>query len=156
MSVSLPDADATARLASELAPRLTPGDTLLLSGEIGAGKTHFARSIIQSRLARSGRLEDVPSPTFTLVQVYSNCVGEIWHADLYRLNSPDEAAELGLEEAVGTAIVIIEWPDRLGDAVPEDALWVEFQYLDKGRVAHLSSNSVRWATVIAAEEGEIV
>jgi tRNA threonylcarbamoyladenosine biosynthesis protein TsaE len=95
----------------------------LLEGDIGAGKTFFARSVIQYLL---GRAEDVPSPTFTIVQNYSTKVGEIWHCDLYRLTSPDEAIELGLDEAFEKAICLIEWPDRLGDLTPKAALQLKF------------------------------
>ena len=83
--IELPTGAATTALAERLAPRLGPGDTLLLSGPIGAGKTHFARALIKARLRAAGRDEDVPSPTFTLVQTYDDGICEIWHADLYRL-----------------------------------------------------------------------
>ncbi|MEY3306217.1 MAG: hypothetical protein RLZZ413_255, partial [Pseudomonadota bacterium] len=99
--------DDTARLGRWLATCLRPGDTVLLQGPIGSGKSHLARSVIQSWL---GRLEDVPSPTFTLVQTYGDGDAEIWHADLYRLSHPDEVNELGLEDAFGRAICLIEWP----------------------------------------------
>ncbi|MBY6090502.1 tRNA (adenosine(37)-N6)-threonylcarbamoyltransferase complex ATPase subunit type 1 TsaE [Maritimibacter alkaliphilus] len=122
-SLDLPDPQATSDLAARLGARLQPGDVLLLEGPIGAGKTHFARSLIQSLLTE---LEDVPSPTFTLVQVYDTEKGEIWHADLYRLTGPDEAVELGLTEAFETAICLIEWPDRLGDLVPPGATHLTF------------------------------
>ena len=117
----------TARFAAALAPGLRAGDVLLLEGQIGGGKTHFARALIQARLAADGApVEDVPSPTFTLVQTYDGRGGEIWHADLYRLTSPDEVIELGLEEAFETAICLVEWPDRLGDLAPPDALTLQF------------------------------
>lgn len=119
----LPDEAATASFAAQLSPLLAVGDTLLLEGDIGAGKSAFARALIRARL---GRLEDVPSPTFTLVQTYEAADGDIWHCDLYRLTHPDEAFELGLEEAFETAICLIEWPDRLGDAAPEGALHLAF------------------------------
>ena len=90
---------------------LRAGDCVLLEGPIGAGKTHFCRALIRARL---GREEDVPSPTFTLVQTYDADV-EIWHADLYRLSHPDEALELGLEDAFASAICLVEWPERLGE-----------------------------------------
>jgi tRNA threonylcarbamoyladenosine biosynthesis protein TsaE len=120
---SLADEDATARLATQIAPRLKASDTLLLVGDIGAGKSAFARALIRARL---GRMEDVPSPTFTLVQTYQDTEGDIWHCDLYRLTHPDEAMELGLDEAFETAICLIEWPDRLGQATPETALTLAF------------------------------
>ncbi|MFC3119104.1 tRNA (adenosine(37)-N6)-threonylcarbamoyltransferase complex ATPase subunit type 1 TsaE [Jhaorihella thermophila] len=114
----------TARLAERLGRRLRPGDVLLLEGPIGAGKTHFARCLIQSLMDTP---EDVPSPTFTLVQTYDTAAGEIWHADLYRLTSLDEIEELGLAEAFESAICLIEWPDRLGPLSPPGALTVRFE-----------------------------
>lgn len=129
LCLHLGDADATARLGAWFASRLRAGDCLLLEGQIGAGKSHFARALIQARL---GRVEDVPSPTFTLVQSYEADV-EIWHADLYRLRHPDEVFELGLEEAFGTAICLIEWPDRLGRAQPEAAMRLRFTPEGTGR-----------------------
>lgn len=121
--LDLPDPDATTRLGALFARLAKPGDVLLLDGPIGTGKTHFSRALIQARL---GRAEDVPSPTFTLVQTYeADC--EIWHADLYRLSHPDEVLELGLEEAFDTAICLVEWPDRLGSAAPEGALRLRFE-----------------------------
>jgi len=129
--IDLPDADATAALGQRLATLLHAGDVILLEGPIGAGKTHFARALIQARLARLGRHEDVPSPTFTLVQVYE-AQPDIWHADLYRLTHPDEVIELGLEEAFETAICLIEWPDRLGALSPEKALHLQFSSRDAG------------------------
>jgi tRNA threonylcarbamoyladenosine biosynthesis protein TsaE len=118
---------ATRRFAEALAPRLGAGDVLLLEGPIGAGKTAFARALIAARLAAAGAAaEDIPSPTFTLVQTYLAGPLEIWHADLYRLTHSDEAAELGLEEAFATALCLIEWPDRLGPAAPPGALRLGF------------------------------
>jgi tRNA threonylcarbamoyladenosine biosynthesis protein TsaE len=115
--------EETGGLARRIGAALRPGATLLLDGGVGAGKTHFARALIQSLLLSP---EDVPSPTFTLVQTYDGTSGEIWHADLYRLSSPDEVVELGLEEAFETAICLIEWPDRLGELAPPDALTLRF------------------------------
>lgn len=113
---TIDDADEamTACLARVFAAFLHPGDTLALRGPVGAGKTHFARALIR---ARQGALaEDVPSPTFTLVQTYPDPQGtEIWHADLYRLGDYGEIVELGLEDAMADAIVLIEWPERGGD-----------------------------------------
>ena len=117
----------TIALATALAPSLQAGDCLLLSGEIGAGKSAFARALIRARLSR---MEDVPSPTFTLVQTYDAPDGDIWHLDLYRLTSPDEAMELGLDDALGTAICLIEWPDRLDNLVPKNASALTFEVLE--------------------------
>ncbi len=113
---------ATALLAVRLAPLLKAGDVLALEGGLGGGKTHFARALIQAL----GVTEDVPSPTFTLVQVYDAAGFPIWHCDLYRLDAPEEAEELGLEDAFADALCLIEWPERLADRLPEHALHVGF------------------------------
>lgn len=99
--------------AARLANIAAPGLTVLLDGPVGAGKTELARATIQSLLAKEGRVEDVPSPTFTLVQTYETEAFEIWHADLYRLSNPDELIELGLEAAFQSAFCLVEWPDRM-------------------------------------------
>jgi tRNA threonylcarbamoyladenosine biosynthesis protein TsaE len=151
ITVDLASDSATADLAERLAPLVGPGDTLLLSGPIGAGKTHFARALIKARLRAAGRDEDVPSPTFTLVQTYDDGRTEIWHADLYRLTGAGETAELGLDEAFRDAIVLVEWPDRLGEDAPEGALRLDFaQGAEEGaRRLTLSSTDPRWAGRIA-------
>lgn len=117
--IHLPDPNATDRLAVLVADFIGAGDTILLSGHVGAGKSHFARAFIRSHFGAS---EDVPSPSFTLVQTYQNDLVEIWHADLYRLTHPDEIQELGLVDAMEQAICLIEWPDRLGDLLPKRAI----------------------------------
>lgn len=129
LQLFLPDPVATERLGAWFAPRLRAGDCLLLEGPIGAGKSLFARSLIQTRL---GSAEDVPSPSFTLVQTYEADI-DIWHADLYRLSHPDEVFELGLETAFDTAICLIEWPDRLGRFIPSGALRLVFAAKGEGR-----------------------
>lgn len=106
-------------MARTLAPALAPGDVIVLTGEVGAGKTHFARALIQTLLNQP---EDIPSPTFTLVQTYDTRAGEVWHSDLYRLTSVFEIEELGLIDAFETAICLVEWPDRLGELAPAHAL----------------------------------
>ncbi|MEO1639558.1 MAG: tRNA (adenosine(37)-N6)-threonylcarbamoyltransferase complex ATPase subunit type 1 TsaE [Pseudomonadota bacterium] len=123
LRAKLPTEDDTHHFAGKIAAGLAVGDTLLLSGPVGAGKSAFARAVIRHRL---GRMEDVPSPTFTLVQTYEDPEGDIWHCDLYRLGHPDEAWELGLAEAFETAICLIEWPDRLGHDLPAGALSLTF------------------------------
>jgi tRNA threonylcarbamoyladenosine biosynthesis protein TsaE len=102
----------TERLAKKIAALLAPGDIVFLKGPLGSGKTTFARYLIQS-FSPKGPKEDVLSPTFTLVQIYSNCAPSIWHFDLYRLESIEEVWELGLEEAFASGITLIEWPERL-------------------------------------------
>ncbi|WP_187428492.1 tRNA threonylcarbamoyladenosine biosynthesis protein TsaE [Roseobacter fucihabitans] len=119
LSLILTSSDATAQAAARLAPMLRPGDIVLLEGNVGAGKTHFARAAIQSLLRVP---EDVPSPTFTLVQTYQTRLGPVWHADLYRIGAVEEIEELGLLEAFDTAICFLEWPDRLGPLRPQGAL----------------------------------
>lgn len=130
LSLFLPSEEDTVRLAAHLAPRLDAGDVILLSGPIGAGKTHFARALIRARL--DNPTEDVPSPSFTLVQTYEDAP-DIWHADLYRLSHPDEVLELGLETAFSEAICLIEWPDRLGRFLPDQSLSLIFATEGEGR-----------------------
>ena len=142
----LPDPGATERFAARLAPQLSAGDVLLLSGPIGAGKTTFARALIRARL---GHAEEVPSPTFTLVQTYQTDGPEIWHADLYRLGDPQEVFELGLEEAFATAICLVEWPDRLGPDAPDDALRLAFEAGTSAHAVTVAGPS-RWASLFAA------
>lgn len=150
LRIDLADADATTALGCALADLAQPGDVFLLEGHIGAGKTHFARAFIQARLARLERYEDVPSPTFTLVQVY-DAEPEIWHADLYRLTHPDELVELGLEEAFETAICLIEWPDRLAGLAPERALHLHFESTAEGAARRVSvMGNALWAQRLAA------
>jgi tRNA threonylcarbamoyladenosine biosynthesis protein TsaE len=116
-SLFLPDDAATARLGAAFAQLLRAGDTILLSGGIGAGKTHFS---------------------FTLVQTYDAGDVEIWHADLYRLSHPDEALELGLDAAFDAAICLVEWPDRLGNLAPPNALHLTLTLEGDGRRATFS------------------
>ncbi|WP_284165165.1 tRNA (adenosine(37)-N6)-threonylcarbamoyltransferase complex ATPase subunit type 1 TsaE [Frigidibacter sp. SD6-1] len=152
LSLALPSPGATADLAARLAPLLGPGHVILLEGEIGAGKTHFARALIQTLLAAEGRREDVPSPTFTLVQVYETVRAEVWHADLYRLTDPSEVIELGLTDAFDSAICLVEWPDRLGELAPHEALLLSLhaEMTGDSRTATLRATGDRWAPVFAA------
>lgn len=124
--IRLMSPEGTAQLAQSLAVRLGAGDVVCLQGDLGAGKTHFARSVIQFLLAEQGLVEGVPSPSFTLVQTYQAGALEIWHSDLYRLCDPQEVDELGLTDAFESALCLIEWPDRLAGDVPDGALWLSF------------------------------
>ena len=121
----LPSEAATDRLAGWLAPHLGPGDAVLLSGDLGAGKTHLVRALVA---AASGHPVEVPSPTFTLVQTYALPTVDLWHFDLYRLESPEAVLELGWEEALTDAAVAVEWPDRLGELTPADRLAIALRF----------------------------
>jgi tRNA threonylcarbamoyladenosine biosynthesis protein TsaE len=139
----LPSPEATAAFAAALAPRLRGGDAILLSGTLGAGKSHFARALIRARLGDPGA--EVPSPTFTLVQSYEADGVELWHADLYRLSSPEEVIETGLDEAFQTAICLVEWPDRLGDLAPPDALSLTLEMAQGDARRLVATGPARWA-----------
>jgi tRNA threonylcarbamoyladenosine biosynthesis protein TsaE len=115
--MSLPDERATDQLGATLATRLRIGDIIGLKGELGAGKTTLARAILRAA-AEDARLI-VPSPTFTLVELYETPHGTFWHFDLYRLETPEQVFELGWEEALAEGISIIEWPERLGPLLPK-------------------------------------
>lgn len=130
LSLNLPDAAATEALGASLATVLAPGDALYLFGDLGAGKTTLARGLVA---AWAGIGEDAPSPTYTLVQTYDGPRGELWHFDLYRLESPDDAAELGLDEALGSGVAVIEWPERLGGWAPTDRLELRLAMDGEGR-----------------------
>ena len=122
--VDLPDEAATACLARRLVPLLRPGDFVALIGDLGAGKTAFARALIQAL----GVAEEVPSPTFPLVQTYESPIGRVWHFDLYRVGHPEELTELGWDEALGAGIVLAEWPARAGALLPAVRLDIGLAY----------------------------
>ena len=134
LEIALPDADATARLGAAIAPRLRAGDAVLLYGPLGAGKSTLARGLIRALTKPD---EEVPSPTFTLVQFYDARVA-LAHFDLYRLERADEAWEIGLDEALDAGCAIIEWPERLGDQLPPDRLEIVLAEAGEGRAARLT------------------
>ncbi|MEI6201494.1 MAG: tRNA (adenosine(37)-N6)-threonylcarbamoyltransferase complex ATPase subunit type 1 TsaE [Enhydrobacter sp.] len=113
----LADETATEQLGATLAARLKPGDVVGLKGELGAGKTTLARAILRAAMDDPALI--VPSPTFTLVEVYETQHGTYWHFDLYRLETPEQVFELGWEEARAEGIVLLEWPERLGPLLPK-------------------------------------
>jgi tRNA threonylcarbamoyladenosine biosynthesis protein TsaE len=123
MLLALPDLAATERFAAVIAAAVRPGDAILLTGPLGAGKTAFARAFL--RAAASDPALDVPSPSFTLVQTYETRAGMVHHFDLWRLDGPAAITELGWDDALQD-IVLVEWPDRLGSFAPPDALRLEF------------------------------
>jgi tRNA threonylcarbamoyladenosine biosynthesis protein TsaE len=129
---------ATAALAGRLATVARPGDVIALGGDLGSGKTTLARGFIRAL----GVAEEVPSPTFTLVQTYETPRGMVWHFDLYRLAQPEDSFELGLEEAFAEGIVLIEWPERLGALLPRERLDVALTMAasPEGRIAELRAS----------------
>lgn len=155
LSLHLADETATARLGAALAGCLGPGDTVLLAGPLGAGKSALARAVIQALLGDPEA--EVPSPSYTLVNVYETPRGAVWHADLYRLGGgADEIEETGLAEAMaaGRALVLVEWPGRLGPAVPERRLEIALSApAAGGRDAAVTARGAGWERMMALLEG---
>ena len=128
--IELSNLQATQRLGGLLARQLQGGDVIALSGALGAGKSVLARAIIQAVEAAE---DDVPSPTFTLVQQYALADGTpLWHLDLYRIETPEEAMALGLDDAFIIAVCLIEWPDRLQQLLPKTSLSIHLYADDSG------------------------
>lgn len=139
-SLALADLAATDRLGARIAAGLHVGDTVALEGGLGAGKTTLARAILHAL----GVTEDVPSPTFTLVQYYQTARLPVHHYDLYRIENPAEVEELGLNEALDEGAALIEWPERALAWLPVDRLHVAMSLKDGSRRAKVSGPS-RWA-----------
>jgi tRNA threonylcarbamoyladenosine biosynthesis protein TsaE len=121
--LDLPDIGATSALAARIAGAARQGDVIALAGPLGSGKTSFARAFIAARCGAA----EVPSPTFTLVEIYAGAP-PIWHFDLFRLDAPKDAWELGLEDALADAISLIEWPERLGPLMPRERLAIALAF----------------------------
>ena len=150
-AIALPDQAATEALAARIAGVLRPGDVVALDGDLGAGKTTFARALIR---AAAGAEVEVPSPTFTLVQTYDLAIGRIWHFDLYRIAGPDEVIELGWDEARAEGIALVEWPDRLGPLLPPEHLEIGLSYgTEPGSRTALVAGSPGWSNRLAAIAG---
>ena len=125
------DEDDTQALARALAPLLAAGDVLCLSGDLGMGKSVFARALVRA-LAGVPDLE-VPSPTFTLIQTYETAVASVWHFDLYRIKAAEDIYELGWEEALFGGITLVEWPERLEGLAPGERLDIVISAAEQGR-----------------------
>lgn len=147
MKIELPDAEATTALGQAIAPLLAPGDSVLLYGPLGMGKSTLARGLIRALTTPD---EDVPSPTFTLVQFYESDP-PVAHFDLYRLTRPEEAFEIGLDEALDEGCAVIEWPERLGEEpgrfLGPDQLMITISEQGEGRLATVSGAG-RWKELI--------
>ncbi|PLX33388.1 MAG: tRNA (adenosine(37)-N6)-threonylcarbamoyltransferase complex ATPase subunit type 1 TsaE [Hyphomicrobiales bacterium] len=135
------------RLAAELAAHARAGDLIALEGPLGAGKTTLARALI--RQLTGNPQEEVPSPTFTLVQTYETARIPVWHFDLYRIERPEEIFELGFEEAESQGLSLVEWPDRMGAYCPGDYLAIEIDDRDGGQREAILSGHGGWAPRLA-------
>src|SRR5713101_6515251 len=138
-AMSLADETATAELGATLAARLHPGDIVGLQGELGSGKTTLARAILRAAAGDPELI--VPSPTFTLVEVYETPRGTFWHFDLYRLEAPEQVFELGWEEARADGTALVEWAERLGTLLPGERLTVTLAMEGDGRRAELQGEA---------------
>lgn len=127
-TLHLPDEAATAALGARIAPQLKSGDVIYLHGGLGMGKSSLARAIIRTLTNPD---QDVPSPTFTLMQTYDAPDFQIAHLDLYRLKTPEESYELGLDDALSYSVLLIEWPERLGHLGFDDRLDIVLEDADK-------------------------
>ena len=145
LRIDLADEAATQRLAEDIAMVLRPGDAVALHGDLGAGKTTFARALLRA-LANDPELE-VPSPTFTLVQPYDFSRFSVAHLDLYRTEDPEEIVELGLDDMLAEGAALIEWPERAGGMLPADTLWLALEpgASANARVATFSAAAGDWA-----------
>lgn len=144
-----PGPDATDAIGRALAPVLHAGDLVALHGTLGAGKSHLARAIIRARLDDSQA--EVASPTYTLVNIYTAPGSEIWHADLYRVDG-EEIAEIGLEDALDHALLLVEWPERWPD-LPERRLEITLTAAGEGREIRIMAHGEGWETVLKALSG---
>ena len=131
----------TEDLARRIAPELRVGDAVALKGELGAGKTTFARAILRA-LGVEG---EVPSPSFTLVQEYETTRLKVLHCDLYRISDTAELAELGIEDALRESAVLIEWPERGESRIPDNALWIELEISGESERRMTISGTERWS-----------
>ena len=139
LRLDLPHEAATLALGRGLARLLEPGDVVTLSGELGAGKTTLARGLISGLAERAGLApEEVPSPSFPVVQTYELGPINLWHFDLYRIERAGELEELGLADALGEGVTLIEWPERAAELLPKSRLDIRLEWSGEGRRAFLA------------------
>ena len=150
-NVALPDLAATQALGTRIAANLETGDAVALEGDLGAGKTTLARAILRGLGVR----EDVPSPTFTLVQLYETPRLPVRHYDLYRIENPDEIDELGLDDALAEGAALIEWPDRAEGRLPPDMLHVALTATGAGSRTAMLKGPARWTSRLAPEADHV-
>ena len=146
-SLPLPNEAATERLGATLAARLRPRDVVALVGGLGAGKTTLARAVLRAASGQPALV--VPSPTFTLVEVYDTPGGVFWHFDLYRLEEPEQVFELGWEEARTDGIALVEWAERLGPLLPPERLTVTLSIEGNGAASDIGGRGPLWRNLNA-------
>jgi tRNA threonylcarbamoyladenosine biosynthesis protein TsaE len=147
----LPDLRATEALGAWIGAGLRVGDAVALNGDLGAGKTALARAVLVSLGVR----EDVPSPTFTLVQHYETADLAVSHFDLYRIKSESELDELGFDDALANGAALIEWPERAPHRIPGDALHVHLAASGETARRATLSGPRRWAEIFAVEAAHV-
>lgn len=138
--------EQTRRIGMRLGGALKKGDVLCLQGELGAGKTTFVQGIAQGW----GSLDSVSSPTFIIVNVYRRTDGaQLFHLDTYRLESQPEAEELDIDSMLSEGVLIVEWPERLGNLIPEERLWIKLDHiLDEQRLMLFNANGARYEELL--------
>mgnify|MGYP002641583076 CR=1 FL=1 len=157
VTVPLADQSATGRLAARVAALLAPGDLVCLSGSLGAGKTVFARGVVTTLAAKfETPVDEVPSPTFTLVQLYDFPGFMLYHFDLYRIERAEEVFELGIEDALAEGVSLIEWPEKMAALLPAERLDIDLQQgpVENARIATITPYE-GWIARLAGEHFDV-
>lgn len=157
VTVPLADQAATGRFAARVAALLKPGDLVCLSGSLGTGKTVFARSVITALAAKfETPIDEVPSPTFTLVQLYDFPDFMLYHFDLYRIERAEEVFELGIEDALAEGVSMIEWPEKMAALLPTERLDIDLQQgaAENARIATIVPQD-GWVARLAGERFDV-
>jgi tRNA threonylcarbamoyladenosine biosynthesis protein TsaE len=157
VTVPLADQAATGRFAARVAAQLAPGDLVCLSGSLGTGKTVFARGVIDALAAKfETPVGEVPSPTFTLVQLYDFPAFMLYHFDLYRIERAEEVFELGIEDALAEGVSMIEWPEKMAALLPTERLDIDLQQgpAENARIATMMPHE-GWVARLAGERFDV-